>query len=42
MLFNSYEFIFLFLPATLGIYIGLRRASPQLALGWIITASIFF
>jgi D-alanyl-lipoteichoic acid acyltransferase DltB (MBOAT superfamily) len=42
MLFNSYEFIFAFLPATLlGFFLfGLR--SRDLALLWLIAASLFF
>ena len=42
MLFNSYEFIFLFLPITLGGFYFLGRLSRQLALGWIILASLVF
>jgi len=42
MLFNSYEFIFVFLPATLAIFFLLGRASRNLALGWLIIASLLF
>jgi len=42
MLFNSYEFIFAFLPIALAGFFLLGRVSRGLALGWIIAASIFF
>lgn len=43
MLFNSYEFIFLFLPLTLLGFAGLlRRADKEVALGWLVAASLFF
>ena len=42
MLFNSYEFIFLFLPVTLVGFFLLGRGSRTLALGWLILASLFF
>ena len=42
MLFNSYEFIFVFLPATLAIFFLLGKASRNLALGWLIVASLLF
>ncbi|MGH8337748.1 MAG: MBOAT family O-acyltransferase, partial [Gammaproteobacteria bacterium] len=42
MLFNSYEFIFLFLPITAGIFYLLGRRSRAFALRWLIAASIFF
>lgn len=43
MLFNSYEFVLLFIPAVAGMYyllgfVGWYRA----ALGWLVTASLFF
>lgn len=43
MLFNSYEFIFLFLPLTLvgAIYLG-RRKEPWLVTAWLNAASLFF
>ena len=42
MLFNSYEFLFVFLPATLAIFFLVGRASGWLALGWLIIASLIF
>ncbi len=42
MLFNSYEFIFAFLPAALVGFFLLGRASRQLALGWLTAVSLFF
>lgn len=42
MLFNSYEFIFGFLPATLIGFFILGRLSRGLALGWLTLASLFF
>lgn len=42
MLFNSYEFIFVFLPVTLVLFLVLGRASRDLALGWLIVASLAF
>jgi alginate O-acetyltransferase complex protein AlgI len=42
MLFNSYEFIFGFLPIALAIFLLLGRFSRDVALGWLIVASIFF
>ena len=42
MLFNSYEFVFLFLPATLAGFFLLGRTSRAWALGWLIVASLFF
>ena len=42
MLFNSYEFIFAFLPATLLIYFLLGRVSRDWGLGWLIVASLLF
>src|SRR5260221_10865531 len=42
MLFNSYEFILLFLPLTLGGFFLLGRRSRSLALGWIVLASLVF
>ena len=43
MLFNSYEFIFLFLPVALLGYIALGRFSTRrIALTWLIAASLFF
>ena len=43
MLFNSYEFIFLFLPAALvGFYAIGRRERPLAAIAWLAAASLFF
>lgn len=42
MLFNSFEFIFVFLPATLAVFFFLGRTSRMGALGWLIVASLFF
>jgi len=43
LLFNSYIFIFAFLPITLGVYhlIG-RKGKKPLALAWLVIASLFF
>ena len=43
MLFNSYEFIFLFLPVTLAVYfLAGRSGNTRLAFGWLLVASLFF
>lgn len=43
MLFNSYEFIFLFLPITLGIYFWLNnKRLTQASKAWMVFASLFF
>jgi alginate O-acetyltransferase complex protein AlgI len=42
MLFNSYEFIFGYLPIVLAVFFLLGRASRVWALRWIIGASLFF
>jgi alginate O-acetyltransferase complex protein AlgI len=42
MLFNSYEFIFVFLPITLAVFLLLGLLSRNLALGWLILASLAF
>ena len=42
MLFNSYEFIFVFLPVALGVFFVLGTVSREWALRWIIVASLFF
>ena len=43
MLFNSYEFIFLFLPIILIIYFTLNRFDKnRLAKGWLVLASLYF
>ncbi len=43
MLFNSYEFIFLFLPITLILYFSLNNFGKyKLAKGWLVIASLYF
>jgi D-alanyl-lipoteichoic acid acyltransferase DltB (MBOAT superfamily) len=43
MLFNSYEFIFFFLPLSLLVYLALRKyGSRRVSLSWIVAASLFF
>jgi D-alanyl-lipoteichoic acid acyltransferase DltB (MBOAT superfamily) len=42
MLFNSYEFVFAFLPVTVVVFFALGAASRTWALRWIIVASLFF
>lgn len=43
MLFNSYEFIFLFLPITLITYFTLNRyGKNNIAKGWLVVASLYF
>ncbi len=42
MLFNSYVFIFLFLPVTLAGFFLLARIRPRLAAAWLAAASLFF
>lgn len=42
MLFNSYEFIFLFLPVSLIIFFTLAKHNQTLSTLWIILASLFF
>lgn len=43
MLFNSYEFIFLFLPITLIVYFTLNRFDKNiLAKSWLVLASLYF
>jgi alginate O-acetyltransferase complex protein AlgI len=42
MLFSSYQFILLFLPATVAIYYALGPARRPWALAWLIAASLFF
>src|SRR5712672_61219 len=42
MLFNSYAFIFAFLPVTLAAFFLLGLRSRNLALGWIVVASVAF
>ncbi len=42
MLFNSYQFILLFVPAVVGVYYALGPARRQAASFWLILASLFF
>ena len=42
MLFNSYEFLFAFLPVTLAGFFLLGRVSRNWALGWLMIASLVF
>ena len=42
MLFNSYEFLFIFLPATLLIYFFIARFGREAAISWLVIASLFF
>ena len=42
MLFNSYEFIFLFLPAVLAGFFVIARRNPRVAVTWLVAASLFF
>ena len=42
MLFNSYEYILVFLPVTVLVFLVLGRRSQSWALGWLIVASVVF
>lgn len=42
MLFNSYAFLFLFLPITLAGFFGLGRVHQARAAGWLALTSLFF
>lgn len=42
MLFNSYIFIFIFLPITLWGFFYLGKKSPSAGLSWLVFASLFF
>jgi alginate O-acetyltransferase complex protein AlgI len=43
MLFNASEFLFLFLPLTLGVFLLLTRFSgARAAIAWLTLASLFF
>ena len=42
MLFNSFPFIFAFLPVALIGFFGLARVSDRLAAGWLTVASLLF
>ena len=42
MLFNSYEFIFAFLPFTWFVFFYLKRFENEVAMVWLVVASLFF
>jgi alginate O-acetyltransferase complex protein AlgI len=42
MLFNSFPFLFLFLPVTAATFFILARKNSELAAGWLAIASLFF
>ncbi len=42
MLFNSYQFIFLFLPAALAGFFFFLRKSSEYSIAWLVIASLFF
>jgi alginate O-acetyltransferase complex protein AlgI len=42
VLFNSYTFMLLFLPATLAGFFAISRTHPRLAALWLFAASVFF
>ena len=43
MLFNSYLFILIYLPITLGVYVFIvRRGWRKQSFDWLVVASIFF
>ena len=43
MLYNSYIFIFLFLPITLlGFHLLGKKGHHRLTIGWLVAASLFF
>lgn len=42
MLFNSYEFLLIFLPVTLAVFFVLGRSSLRFAAAWLALASLFF
>lgn len=42
MLFNSYPFIFVYLPLTLLVFFALGRVNRKLAAGWLAASSLFF
>ena len=42
MLFNSYEFLFLFLPITLIVFFAIARTDKRMASTWLVGASLFF
>ena len=42
MLFNSYEFILLFLPVTFFVFFAIARLGREAAIAWLVVASLFF
>ena len=42
MLFNSYEFIFLFLPVAFIVFFVIGRYVREIAIAWLVVASLFF
>ena len=42
MLFNSYAFLFLFLPVVLLVFLRLEQRHREAALTWLVVASLFF
>lgn len=42
MLFNSYSFLFLFLPLTLIVFLRLEQGRREYALAWLVACSLFF
>lgn len=42
MLFNSYEFIFIFLPVCIIIFFSVSRLNKSLAVIWLVISSLFF
>ena len=42
MLFNSYEFIFLFLPVCFIVFFFAARHGREVAVVWLVLASLFF
>ena len=42
MLFNSYEFILLFLPVTFLVFFAIARLGREAAIVWLVIASLFF
>ncbi|MGB5961676.1 MAG: MBOAT family protein [Coleofasciculaceae cyanobacterium] len=42
MLFNSWQFVFLFLPITVFVFFKIGSKNNQVAIAWLIAASLFF
>ena len=42
MIFNSYTFLFAFLPVVLTVFALIRRFAPRAAFGWLVLASLLF